>query len=397
VRLFLNSVAASAASGLTYIRNIVPHLGARSDVDATILTSGNATETLPPSPNLKLLAAAQGYSTIRRFWWEQSELPSLIRESGADVLISAGNFALRRSPVPQILLNGNALYRSDDFSRDLLRRGEYHAWLDLRLRSWFARRSIHWADCTVAPSQAFAQQLQAWSGKKVVAVHHGFDEQVFRADAGPLPPELDGKLKSAEGSLRLLYVSHYNYFRNFETLFRALPLIQRQMPGRKIKLLLTCELKPGTDSGSYDPRPAAALVRKLGIEDDIVQLGIVPYRLVHHVYKSADFYVAPSYAETFAHPTVEAMSCGLPIVASDLAVHREICQEAALYFPRFSPDALATCIAQVAQSSELAARMSAFGRRRASDFSWANHVESLLALSQDLCTSRANLSSRRFY
>ena len=388
MHIFLNAVAASAASGLTYVRNIVPHLRQRKSLQITILTSGYLREEFVDSDNLKFRIAAEGYSTTRRFWFEQNTLPEMIRQSRADILISAGNFALRRSPVPQILLSGNALYCSQDFSQDLLRRREYRAWLDLRLRSWFARRSIHWADCTVAPTEAFAEQLQAWSGKKVVAVHHGFDEQIFRADPDPLPPEIQRKLKGSESSLRLLYVSHYNYFRNFETLFRALPLIQRELPGKKLKLLLSCELKPGTDISSYDPRPAAALVRELGVQDNIVQLGIVPYRMVHQVYRSCDIYVTPSYAETFAHPTVEAMSCGLPIVASDLAVHREVCQDAAIYFPRFSPEALAGCISQVAQSPELAAKMSASGLRRADDFSWSRHVESLLGLACDLCNRK---------
>lgn len=384
MRLFLNAVAASAASGLTYIHNIVPHLAGRDDVETTVLASGLLQEKFAAAPNLKFVTAAQGFSAVRRFWWEQTELPSLVRGCSAEVLISAGNFALRRSPLPQILLSGNALYCSEDFRRDLLKRGDYRAWLDLRIRSWFARRSIHSADCTVAPSQAFAQQLEAWSGKKVTAVHHGFDEQLFRGDMGPLPPELERKLKSTEGSLRLLYVSHYNYFRNFETLFRALPLIQKSLPGQRVKLLLTCELKRGTDISSYDPQPAAELIRQLGIEADVVQLGIVPYGLIHHVYEASDVYVTTSYAETFAHPTVEAMSCGLPIVASDLAVHREICQDAALYFRTFSPEELADCVAKVAESQELAHKMSQSGQRRARDFSWAKHVESLLGLAEKL-------------
>ena len=65
----------------------------------------------------------------------------------------------------------------------------------------------------------------------------------------------------------------------------------------------------------------------------VVELGAVPYSLLHQVYRECDIYVTPAYAESFAHPLVEAMASGLPIVASDLAVHREICQDAAIYFP----------------------------------------------------------------
>jgi glycosyltransferase involved in cell wall biosynthesis len=384
MHILLNSLAASAASGLTYIRNVVPHLARRNGIKTTVLVSRSLRDELGDTPNLTVAIAAEGYPTGRRFWFEQRKLPALLHRNKADVLISAGNFAIRRSPVPQILLSGNALYFSAEFARDLLKRGEKRAWLDLKVRSWLANRSIHWADCTVAPSEAFARQLEAWSGCSVRAVHHGFDEGLFRADSGPPPADLQRKLAAAGGSLRLLHVSHYNYFRNFETLFRALPLLKGLMPGTKVKLVLTCELKPGADTAGYDPQSAATLIRDLGIEQDVVQLGVVPHRLVHHVYRACDVYVTAAYAESFAHPTVEAMSCGLPIVASDLAVHREICQDAALYAPCFSPQDFALRLAEIAGSRKLASALAARGPKRAHDFSWGEHVDELLAIAGQL-------------
>ena len=79
-----------------------------------------------------------------------------------------------------------------------------------------------------------------------------------------------------------------------------------------------------------------------------MELGAVPYSLLHQVYRECDIYVTPAYAESFAHPLVEGMASGSPIVASDLAVHREICQDAAIYFQRFSPAELADQICRVA-------------------------------------------------
>ena len=388
MHIFLNASAASAASGLTYVRNVVPHLIKVPNIKTTVLLSRSLKEEFAPAPNLEVMVAAEGYSPAGRFWFEQRELPDILRRSGADVLISAGNFAIRSSPIPQILLSGNALYFSREFSRDLLRRGEYAAWVDLKVRSWAANRSIRWADCTVAPSQAFARQLEARSGCKIEAVHHGFDEKLFRSDPGPLPDTIQEKFEFGKGTLRLLHVSHYNYFRNFETLFRALPILKKSLPGRKVKLILTCELKPSADTGFYDPRRAATLARELGVEQDLVQLGVIPYRLAHHVYRRCQIYVTASYVESFAHPTVEAMSFGLPVVASNLAVHREICRDAAVYFPCFSPDILAGQIAQVVQAPELSAKLSARGPARARDFSWSKHVGVILSLADDILRNR---------
>ena len=78
------------------------------------------------------------------------------------------------------------------------------------------------------------------------------------------------------------------------------------------------------------------------------------------------------------------MASGLPVVASDLPVHREICGEAALYFPRFAPGSLAGIVAQVAQSPERIKRMSALGLERSRQFSWNAHVEKILELCRKL-------------
>lgn len=384
MHLFLNAIAASAASGFTYVRNVVPHLMRRPDVKSTVLTSELLRDEFSDTSNLKFLVAGEGWSAARRSWFEQRELPKLLHSSRADILISAGNFALRGSPVPQILLSGNALYFCDDFSHDLIRRHAYRAWVDLKIRAWLAKRSVHWSDCTVAPSQAFADKLRNRSSAEVVAVHHGFDEDLFKADNGPLPATLESKLAGGTGTLRLFCVSHYNYFRNFETTFRALSLVQKQLPAKKVQLLITCELKPSAETGSYDPRRAAVLVRQLGIEENVLQLGVVPYRFLHHVYKACDVYVTASYAETFAHPTLEAMSCELPIVASDLRVHQEICSNAALYFPRFSPELLAQRIVEIATTPDLRTRMTKAGQDRIRDFSWKAHVDRLITIGTEM-------------
>ena len=81
------------------------------------------------------------------------------------------------------------------------------------------------------------------------------------------------------------------------------------------------------------------------------------------------------------------MSSGLPVVASDLPVHREICGEAALYFCRFSAEELAERILQIKASTELAGRLSKNGLQRANDFSWSEHVDCLLSMARELVNS----------
>ena len=391
MHLFINALAASAGGGLTYIRNVVPELAVVHELRVTVALAPGLRKEFGDIPNINLAELAS--PVARRFWYEQQVLPGLLQDCGADVLLSTGNFALRKSPVPQILLSRNSLYTSVDFYSDLLSRHEYGLWLETRLRSVLAKASIRWADVTVAPSEAFAAELTRLTGRSVVAIHHGFSHETFLGNQSDLPSDVIKSIAVLKGEVKLLFVSHYNYYRNFETLIRALPLLRKRLGERKIKLLLTCRLEKGKNPGSYDPESAARLVRQLGVSDMVTELGEIPYRQLHHLYSSADIYVTPAYSETFAHPLVEAMASGVPVIASDLGVHREICGGAAAYFPRFSPEGLAETVVQVVRSPDISRHMADAGKRRAQDFSWKKHVRQVLQLAYRL-TDRSQHSAR---
>ncbi len=399
IHLFVDASAASSGSGPTYVRNVVPHLVARTDLRSTILVSPLLCQELlqefQDQSNVSFLEFTdESVNATARFVRAQRLVPELIRRSGANVLLSAGNIALFRSPVPQILLSGNALYTSRDFFRDLMQRRDYKLWLDTKLKGQMAKWSVRSADRTVAPSQAFADEIQRWTGVHAQAIPHGFDRNLFFRDTEPLPEELKKKLDRTSldrtsDELRLLFVSHYNYYRNFETLIRAAAVLRKSalrksIEPRQVKLFLTCRLEPGANPGSFRTEAAARLVQELGVGSNLVELGAVPYHLLHHVYRACDLYVTPAYVETFAHPLVEAMAAGLPVVASDLAVHREVCEDAAFYFPAFSPDLLAETVSRVAQSPDASRKMSERGLERAKDFSWKDHVARVIDVAESL-------------
>ena len=385
MRLFIHALGASAGGGLTYLRNVLPHLATHPDVEVSLLAGDEAAAQIPAAGNVHLVRCdAESRGTLARFLWEQKRVPALIRDARADVLLCAGNFAIWKSPVAQILLSRNSLYTSADFERDLRQRSDYRLLVDTWVKAWAARKSIQRAELTVAPSEAFARDLKAWARRDVVWLYHGFDHDEFFRDPTPLPPLVQAKLHADAGTVRLLFVSHYNYYRNFETLLRGFALLKQRYPHGKIQLVLTCELAPGKNPGSYRTEGVTELLQELSISSDVVQLGAVAYQQLHHVYRCCQIYVTPAYTETFAHPLVEAMACGLPIVASDLEVHREIANGAALFFDRFSPSGLAERVAQLLESPASQSDLRMSGLRHSETFSWSAHVDRLLELAQGL-------------
>jgi len=60
----------------------------------------------------------------------------------------------------------------------------------------------------------------------------------------------------------------------------------------------------------------AALSIQLGIQKDVQFIGQVPYEMVKTFMQQADVFVLPSLSEGFPNVILEAMACGLPIIAS---------------------------------------------------------------------------------
>jgi glycosyltransferase involved in cell wall biosynthesis len=387
MRLFVNGTGASAGGGLTYLRNVLPDLAEQEDLQCVVALNAGTKDKLPTFPEISFCEPARSKNAFIRFAEEQIVLPRMLRQSRSDVLLSIGNFALRNCPVPQILLSRNALYTSADFYQDVRQRNEFRLLADSRIKASLAKRSILEADLTIAPTDAFARELQLWTGKPVFALHHGFDPNEFFRDQSALPAYIEARLAEHGDAVRLLHVSHYNYYRNFETLFRALALLKARLDGKPVKLFLTCRLSPGQNPGAYKTGRAAQLIRHLGIEEDLIQLGHIPYSQLHQLYRACDIYVSAAYAESFAHPLVEAMACGLPLAISDIAVHREISTGSALYFGRFAPEELAAAVHGITNSPSLAKSLSQQGLRRARDFSWKQHVERILELATSAAQS----------
>ena len=150
--------------------------------------------SFPDLPRVSLLELDNSGGSSRAFLAGTVDCRRLIRRSGADVLLSAGNFALRKSPVPQICSRRNSLYTSTDFLRDLRHRRAYGLWLDTRLKRQDGS-TLHRAGRT-APSlrpRPSHRELRQWTGRDVIAIHHGFDREAFFRDHRPLEDSLRTK------------------------------------------------------------------------------------------------------------------------------------------------------------------------------------------------------------
>ena len=107
--------------------------------------------------------------------------------------------------------------------------------------------------------------------------------------------------------------------------------------------------------------------------ESVMDAGTVSYQDLPRYYASADVFCSPATGgESFGIVLLEAMAAGAPVVASDIDGYRDVVaheRQGLLTTPR-DPAAVASAIRRIADSPDLAARLSAAGRETAAGYRW---------------------------
>jgi glycosyltransferase involved in cell wall biosynthesis len=105
-------------------------------------------------------------------------------------------------------------------------------------------------------------------------------------------------------------------------------------------------------------------------------LGHVPDAHLPGLYAGAAAFVLPSWHEGFGLTCIEAMACGVPVVAARAGALPETCGDAARYADPFDPDDIATQVEEAIGDD----RLRKAGPQRAALFTWERTARELDAL-----------------
>lgn len=132
-------------------------------------------------------------------------------------------------------------------------------------------------------------------------------------------------------------------------------------------------------AGTWTPA-LERLVEELGLGPKLRRLPRHTQRELAPLYRNARAVLMPSLAEGFGLPVVEALSCGAPVVASDIPVFRQIGGPAASYVPA---GALEAWQARVLEAMSDHSSLSRAARlERAARYSWQAHAEIIVKAHQ---------------
>ena len=173
----------------------------------------------------------------------------------------------------------------------------------------------------------------------------------------------------------VLFVSSLYSYKNVDTLIKAFAHLVNKPPLRTdIDLVIV-----GRDYDSILPN-LQALACELGISERVRFLGFVPTEDIPALYSGAKVFVFPSLIETFGKPLVEAMRCGVPIVASNASCIPEVVSDAALLVNPLNAVEMSAAIARVVDNHVLRTHLIARGLDRAKNFSWETGARDTLAV-----------------
>jgi glycosyltransferase involved in cell wall biosynthesis len=123
-------------------------------------------------------------------------------------------------------------------------------------------------------------------------------------------------------------------------------------------------------------------VQDLEIQDRVIFAGYVEDIDLPLVYNLAEVFVFPSLYEGFGIPTLEAMSCGIPVIAADNSSLPEAVGDAGILIDAQDVEALAQALAQVLDDQDLNYTLRERGLARAKLFTWEKAAQALLATYQ---------------
>lgn len=331
----------------TYVRGLLGAATARGEHDLVVLVRPGDAPFLPPGIEAVTCEAAE-YS-----FREPASVRRALARTRFDVF-HAPHYVVPLFPPAATVVTIHDLIH--------LKRPE-HATLPKRIyATTMLRRALRSARVVLTVSEAVRRDLAEFApsrAAKVRAVPNGVEPRFL----APVDGAAVERLRRARGldAPYVLFLGNDKPHKNLPGLLGAfVRLEERGLPHR---LVLA-----GGAPERFEARRAAAAAA--GIEDRLVDLGVVPDEEIVPLLAGASALAMPSFLEGFGLPVLEAQAVGTPVVCSDRGGLPEAGGDAALYADLDDPAAFAETLRHLLTDATLAARLSARGRERARQFTW---------------------------
>ena len=354
-----------------HIRELITALLARDDGTRYTLYLGSGARARPAgfarSPRARI--AVSRLPTARpepRILWEQTVLPVAAARDRLDVLHCPVLIRPALCPVPAVITAHDLIFLRypDRFPR--LKRLYLTA-----LAGQSLRRTRH----IIAVSESTRRDIVQLLGvpeRRITVVPNGLDHAHFY----PRPAAEVAAFRQAHAlpERMILYLGTLEPRKNLPLLLRAYAAARDDLGGARLVI-------GGAKGWFYEE--IFRVARDLGLDRGPAAVhfaGYVPDADLPLWYNSAAAFVYPSLYEGFGLPVLEALACGVPVIAAQSSALPEVVGAAGLLIDPHSEAALATALRAVLGQPALAAQLAAAGPPQAAGYSWATTAAATLAV-----------------
>lgn len=288
-----------------------------------------------------------------RILYEQTVLPALAAKDRLDALLSAGMTGPFVCPVPSFTMVYDLQHvnQPQNFGR---------------LYLVFLKSIIY-----MSAKRADAVLTLSEKSKRDILKHYGIEPG--RVDVTYLASDRASfSRKSAEEVARVrkkyslpssfvLYIASSLPHKNYERLLEAFRIVKERQQGIRLVLI---------GARDYGHDAIKKKIAELGLVDDVVFLGWLPFEDIPAIYSAASLFVFPSLHEGFGIPVLEAMACGVPVVCSNIEPLDEVAGDAARLVDPLDASSIAEGMCEVLSNGKLRERLVERGQSRSALFSW---------------------------
>lgn len=242
------------------------------------------------------------------------------------------------------------------------------------------------ADVVITASEFSRQEIIKHLGvdpKKVIKIYSGIDRNVFK----PNTSVIESKRIKDSYSLPdryLLTTGSYAPHKNLKTLVDAYS--ESNLPDKNVGLVM---VGPNDATGyRIGYQELVNHVQELGIAEKVRLLPSVPLADLVSIYSNSMMFASPSLYEGFGFTPLEAMSCGVPVVASNTTALPEVCENAVLYANPHDASSFANQFNLLLDDRDLRESLIVVGNSQVLKFDWKETARRTLEVLNNVAKSR---------
>lgn len=229
---------------------------------------------------------------------------------------------------------------------------------DVYLPEWFTKLTsksiIKNSDSAIALTENMKRAMQAIYDHDIAIVPNGIDLKEYTSE---LP------VQNVEGSRkRILFVGRLHPVKGAHYLLGAMSTVHRELPEAKLVLVGDGEEREHLET----------LTDNLGIRECVEFAGRVPHERVQDYMNQAEVFVISSLSEGFPVTILEAMACGLPVVATRVGGVPDIIEDGAngCLIDTKDQEQIAEAVLKLLQDEQLWKEMSDNNRKEVEKYRW---------------------------